>query len=189
MLVCGDLDGNGTEDVATANSSNNNGAILLGDGTGNLAAPQTHGTDPFPLATDLGDLDGDGDLDWVTSSFGGDWWVFTNLGNGQFTFNQELGAPVAASCSLMVDIDNDRDLDLALVDELADVVILQINSGTSISGDVGGDGTVGVTDLLAVLAAWGDCPDPCPPLCNADVDGNCAVDVNDLLIVLANWTF
>ncbi len=189
MLVCGDVDGNGTEDVAGVNSTSNTGAILLGDGTGGLAAPQVVVTDPFPLATDLGDLDGDGDLDWVTSSFSGDWWLFTNNGNGPYVFDREFLAPQAASCALMVDIDNDCDLDLALIDELADVVILQRNSGTlaGVPGDLDGDCTVNVPDLLTLLAAWGPCPAPCPPTCVADVNGDCMVGVPDLLALLANW--
>jgi hypothetical protein len=51
-------------------------------------------------------------------------------------------------------------------------------------GDTNGDGVVDVTDLLAVLAAWGLPCDGCPE----DVDGDNDVDVNDLLDVLANWS-
>ena len=187
MLVFGDVNGDGTEDVATANSSQNNGAILFGDGAGGLAPPVSYGTDPFPLATDLGDLDGDGDLDWLTSSFGGDWFVFTNNGLGKFTFDQELLAPNAASCAVLADIDNDADLDLVLIDELEDVVILQLNDGTAIPGDLDGDGTVGINDFLELLAAWGPCRS-CPPFCTGDVDFDCNVGINDFLTLLANWT-
>ncbi|MCH7491796.1 MAG: VCBS repeat-containing protein, partial [Gemmatimonadetes bacterium] len=133
MLVCGDVNGDGHEDVATANSSNNNASILLGDGRGVLGSPQTVASDSFPLATDLGDLDGDGDLDWVTSSFGGDWWLYVNNGSGGFTHTQTFPAPIAASDALLMDIDNDGDLDLGLIDELEDVVIIYKNSGTTLA--------------------------------------------------------
>ncbi len=56
-----------------------------------------------------------------------------------------------------------------------------------IPGDVTGDGSVSVQDMLAVLAAWGPCPAP-PTACPADVTGDGAVDVNDLLMVLGNWS-
>ncbi len=184
MLNVADVDGNGTEDVACANASQNVGAILLGDGAGNLALGPTQPTDFFPLATDLGDLDGDGDLDWVTSSFAGDWFCFVNNGAGTFSFDQEFLSPQAASCALMVDIDNDCDLDLALIDELADVVVLLTNSGvTPALGDLDGDCHVGITDLLSLLAAWGPCPPPCP----ADLDEDGTVGITDLLLLLANW--
>ena len=45
---------------------------------------------------------------------------------------------------------------------------------------------VNISDLLAVLAAWGPCPAPCP----ADVTGDGILNVTDLLLVLvlANWS-
>lgn len=52
-------------------------------------------------------------------------------------------------------------------------------------GDIDGDGSVAVPDLLILLAAWGPCGD-CGN-CPADIDGDCAVAVPDLLILLANW--
>ncbi len=54
-----------------------------------------------------------------------------------------------------------------------------------IPGDLDGDGSVGVNDLLILLASWGPCPD-CND-CPADLDGSCSVGVGDLLILLANW--
>ncbi len=130
MLNASDVNGDGHEDVAVANSSSNNGAILLGDGQGRTSAPVTFPTDTFTIATDLGDIDGDGDLDWVTSSFSGDWELFLNSGNGQFTRQQGFDSPENASCALMFDADNDGDLDLALIDETADKVILVRNNNS-----------------------------------------------------------
>ena len=55
----------------------------------------------------------------------------------------------------------------------------------TIPGDLDGDGSVGVSDLLILLASWGPCDD-CKD-CIADLDGDCTVGVGDLLILLANW--
>ncbi|MBX3375125.1 MAG: hypothetical protein KF817_14950 [Phycisphaeraceae bacterium] len=52
------------------------------------------------------------------------------------------------------------------------------------AGDIDGDGEVGFTDLVLLLAWWGDCD--CP-WCPADLDGNGLVGFADLLIILANW--
>ncbi|MCP4759616.1 MAG: hypothetical protein GY876_09195 [Planctomycetes bacterium] len=52
-----------------------------------------------------------------------------------------------------------------------------------IPGDINGDGTISVDDLLLMLAAWGDCAD-CPEDLNADG----LVDVNDLLLLLSFWS-
>ncbi len=55
----------------------------------------------------------------------------------------------------------------------------------TILGDLDGDESVGVKDLLALLRSWGSCLD-CND-CPADIDGNCNVGVKDLLILLGNW--
>jgi hypothetical protein len=125
MVSIGDVDGDGHEDVGAVNNFNDTAALLLGDGTGALAAPVLRDTDSFPLATDFGDIDGDADLDWITSSYAGDWRLYTNDGNGAFTFLRSFASPQAASCAVIMDRDNDGDMDLALVDELADLVLLQ----------------------------------------------------------------
>lgn len=52
-------------------------------------------------------------------------------------------------------------------------------------GDLDGDGQVGVSDLLILLASWGTCED-CSD-CPADLDGDCSVGTSDLLILLSNW--
>jgi len=54
-------------------------------------------------------------------------------------------------------------------------------------GDLDGDGIVGITDLLALLGAWGPCDQPCPPTCLGDLDADCAVGINDFLILLGSW--
>lgn len=130
MLGTGDVNGDGHEDVATANSGSNSGAILLGSGDGTVAAPMIFPTTVFTIATDLGDIDGDGDLDWVTSSFSGDWELFLNNGQGLFSLHYAFTSPQNASCALMFDFDNDGDLDLALIDETADQVVLVRNNNT-----------------------------------------------------------
>ena len=58
---------------------------------------------------------------------------------------------------------------------------------STLPADITGDGTVNVSDLLAVINAWGACVPPCPPACAADVNGDCAVNVADLLSVINAW--
>ena len=52
-------------------------------------------------------------------------------------------------------------------------------------GDIDGDGVVGILDLLALLAAWGDCP--VKGECSADLDRDGTVGILDLLTLLATW--
>jgi len=53
-------------------------------------------------------------------------------------------------------------------------------------GDLDGDGVVSIPDLLALLAAWGDCP--AGETCPADLDCDGSVGVGDLLTLLGNWS-
>jgi subtilisin family serine protease len=62
-----------------------------------------------------------------------------------------------------------------------------LEAGGAGPGDLNGDGAVGIRDLLILLAAWGPCPDPCPPACSADLDADCTVGIADLVMLLANW--
>ncbi len=52
-------------------------------------------------------------------------------------------------------------------------------------GDVNGDGVIDVSDLLLLLAAWGQCPSRMD--CPADLNGDGEVDVDDLLLLLNHW--
>jgi hypothetical protein len=50
--------------------------------------------------------------------------------------------------------------------------------------DLDDNGSIGVGDMLALLAAWGPCAPPCP----ADFNGDGVVNVADLLFLLALWS-
>ena len=52
--------------------------------------------------------------------------------------------------------------------------------------DLDGDGTVGITDFLLLLQAWGPCPGA-PAACPADLDGDGTVGITDFLDLLASW--
>ena len=59
---------------------------------------------------------------------------------------------------------------------------IEIIAKTGCPADLDGDGSVGILDLLALLAAWGTDPGG-PP----DFDGDGTVGILDLLTLLANW--
>ncbi len=72
---------------------------------------------------------------------------------------------------------------VAKVEYLPAVVRVSI----ALLGDIDDNGSVGVTDFLALLAAWGACPLP-PTACPADLDGDGTVGILDFLALLGNWT-
>ena len=60
--------------------------------------------------------------------------------------------------------------------------------GGGVPGDVNGNGTVNIQDLLAVVAAWGSCPPT--GSCPADIappGGDDVINITDLLMVVSNW--
>jgi hypothetical protein len=127
MLVCGDVDADGKMDVSTANSFSATSSFLRGNGDGTLQAPMVFPASGHSNATDLGDLDGDGDLDWVVSCFGGQNWRVMRYGGGTFTLVTTFTSPANPACAALVDIDNDRDLDIVLFTETSDEIVLKEN--------------------------------------------------------------
>ena len=147
------------------------------------------------------DSDGDGDVE--LDDFHG---YFDTVGfRNCFASNVTPDDPCAIH-----DYDQDGDVDLddftyfivVFDDELADCNennthdILEILLGQAIdddndgviddcqgcTGDLDGDSTIGVTEILAIIEAWGPCID-----CPADIDQNGVVNVTDLLYIVANW--
>ena len=132
MIGAGDLNGDGNADVVSANSTAHACVVAFGDGTGQFSSFQHYFPEnsSFPLAVDLGDLDGDGDLDVVTSNYqSATYTVYENDGNGGLTVADLLNAPNLSSCAIIHDRDNDGDLDLVLTDEGDDVVHIYDNPG------------------------------------------------------------
>lgn len=129
QLAVGDLNGDGHEDVVTSDGNLRNSrdtvTTLLGDGKGGLESLQAYSDNIMrPFAVDLGDLDGDGDLDVVVSNYFADWQVLQNDGTGKVTLAQTVNPTRAASCALLLDIDADNDLDLVLIDEEQDEIVV-----------------------------------------------------------------
>jgi hypothetical protein len=68
----------------------------------------------------------------------------------------------------------------------APVVMDSVTMAFDDPADLDGDGLVGITDFLLLIAAWGPCAgggEPCP----ADLDCDGGVSVTDFLVLLARW--
>lgn len=138
MMCAGDFNGDGFADAASANSETDKTVVIFGDGQGGLSAAVNlvAADHDFPLAIDAGDLDGDGDIDLVTSSYNSNnYSVFENDGGGNFTQVDILPAALHASCAVLHDRDGDGDLDITGTDEGDDVLILFENPGISATQD------------------------------------------------------
>ncbi|MCZ6542348.1 MAG: hypothetical protein O6768_01645, partial [Planctomycetota bacterium] len=105
-------------------------------------------------------------------------WIFRQFGVADFV------APTAqVRVRFIASDEGSGSLVEAAVD---DFTVSEVLCDRSIPGDLDGDGTVGILDLLSLLADWGPCPDP-PDVCPADLDGDGSVGILDLLTLLANW--
>ena len=121
------------------------------------------------------------------SDDGGDTWVFVesvkNTNGTWETATFLVGDYVALTSQMQVrfgvcDCPNDSVTEAGI----DDFVVTAICAAPECAADLDGDDTVGITDFLALLAAWG--PNPGHP---ADLDGDGSVGITDFLQLLANW--
>jgi hypothetical protein len=128
-VVAGDYDDDGLPDVFVANDTTPN-FLFHNEGRGvfrEVALPSgvavaADGRPRAGMGTDFGDYDGDGDLDlFVTNHEMEAHTLFRNLGKGLFedvTFPSGIGPPTLPFVGFgagFLDLDNDADLDLAIV--------------------------------------------------------------------------
>ena len=151
-VAVGDFNGDGIQDIATANSGSNNVTVLLGNGSGGFAAapgsPFATGTTPFSVA--VGDFDGDGKPDLVTANDGSSN-VTILLGNGAGGFTQATGSPFAVGTGPLYvtvgDFDRNGKQDLATANEVDNTVTVLL-----------GDGSGGFTEASGSPFATGTAP-------------------------------
>ena len=152
FVVVGDFNGDGVEDLATANFDSGNVTVLLGNGLGGfapatgspfslgVASPQT----PEPQSLAVGDFNGDGIQDLVTANQGTSN-VSILLGNGSGGFTPSMGSPFhagAAPYSVVVgNFHGGKVQDLAVT-----------NSDTNTVTVLAGDGSGGFTAVASPLA-------------------------------------
>ena len=129
-IASGDVNGDGTLDIVTANRGSGSIAVLRNLGGGGFATqapePSVGPNATAPVAVALGDIDGDGDLDAVTANQNdgtgyGSISIFLNDGDGKLTLHDEAiqiaRMPVAIR---LADLDNDGALDLITVSSHVD---------------------------------------------------------------------
>jgi len=132
VLATGDLDNDGDLDVLTATSSgfNNTIGVLLNNGLSQfqVGASLSPGTASGATYMALGDVDGDGDLDALVSSFNAGLLVYRNNGNATFAAGVQQ-SPIGYRFALG-DLDADGDLDLVVTDYQRGVVGAALNTGS-----------------------------------------------------------
>jgi len=171
-IALGDVNGDGKPDLALSSQTAGSAGpltVLPGNGDGTFGAPQAFGEDDS-YHIELGDLDGDGDLDAAVISPWQDVTVFEGDGSGGFTQSQQVYAGTDLRDLELGDIDGDGDLDVLVASDDLNSIIRLRNNGTGhfsgtrpipISGsltdfileDVNGDDE---RDLVATSSTYGD---------------------------------
>lgn len=102
-----------------------------------------------------------------------------------FSFNTD-GIPGGKYTAPVTIYTSDENIPGEAAFNLALTIAVTVNGATPCPADINGDAVVNVSDLLAVINAWGPCQPP-PPDCAADINGDGVVNVSDLLAVINAW--
>lgn len=133
LMFAADLDGNGKNDIITANCSSDDLSILMNTGNGTFAPAVSYPTGDCSRSVHAADFDGDGDKDLATANYSSSTIsILFNTGNGTF------GAPTTYTAGLNTysisadDFDGDGDNDVVVTNYTSDSVSVLFNNGSGI---------------------------------------------------------
>jgi hypothetical protein len=129
-LATGDVDGDGHQDVVTANRGSNDVSILPGNGDGTLAASVEYpaGTSPSDVAIGLFDPGSVPDL-VVANEGSNDVSVLLGNGDGSFGAQTSIAAGTGPSAVVVGDLDGDGEVDLAVANRGSSNVSVLFGNG------------------------------------------------------------
>ncbi len=129
-VAMGDFDGDGSEDVVSANRGSRDFSVLMNQGNGVLRAAVDYTVDGTPWYVVTADFDADGDIDIATANqpnrtVG----VFYNRGDGTFGEGVTFSSTHGAYSMTVYDLNIDGAPDLLTANQSTDTVSALINRG------------------------------------------------------------
>ena len=129
-VAMGDLDGDGYEDVISANRGSRNLSVLMNEGDGSLGAAVNYTVDGTPWYVVTADFDADGDVDLATANqpnrtVG----IFYNRGDGTFGEGVTFDSAHGPYSMVAFDLNIDGIPDILTANQSADSVSALINRG------------------------------------------------------------
>jgi hypothetical protein len=123
-----DLNGDGKNDVAVANSVESTVSVYLGNGVGTVQPPVNYSTGVGPNSLAIADLNGDGKPDLVTANQAGTVSVLLNS-NGTFPTHVDYPTIGAASFVAIGDVNGDGKPDLVAVCPRSNAISILLGKG------------------------------------------------------------
>jgi hypothetical protein len=134
-VAIGDLNADGSRDVATANHGASTVSVLLNDGNGSLRPKRDYATGRGPVSVAIDDVNGDSKPDLVTANNGdvdaNGISVLLNTGDGTFESKRDFGPGLSPRDLAIGDVNGDGKTDLATLNDqnLGIVLSVFLNAG------------------------------------------------------------
>lgn len=154
-LAAGDLNGDLSPDLVTANGSGTV-SVLLNNGAGSFGPPTDYAVGRSPRSTKIGDIDGDGSADVVVTNEVAPNYNSVLLNRGDGTFRTGAPLPMGRRLGALADLDGDGNVDLIALNDRNISVLLGHGEGrfapavryptgdgptAATTGDLDGDGS------------------------------------------------
>uniref|UniRef100_UPI0031378513 beta strand repeat-containing protein n=1 Tax=Synechococcus sp. UW140 TaxID=368503 RepID=UPI0031378513 len=152
-VALGDVNGDGTLDIVTANYYSETASLLLGNGNGTFGPKTDFATGSYPASVTLGDVNGDGRPDIITANFAANN-VSVLLGNGNGTFQTQATFATGSNPRALTlgDVNGDGRPDIITANRFSDNVSVLLGNG---NGSFQDKQTL-TTDAGPVSVALGD---------------------------------
>jgi hypothetical protein len=134
-VTTGDFNGDGKQDMVTANEGNNTVSVFMGDGVGGFGAEARYATGGGPRRVAVGDFNRDGRLDLATANWGSGN-VSILLGSGTGTFPSHVEYSTGGGCEGLAvgDFNSDGVPDVAAANNNGNSVSVLLGTGTGALG-------------------------------------------------------